>query len=135
MTWLTSTATAQSRGGELKHAPDVVEDVFAEFERNVAEPLKPGQVRGVDTGWLDLNTSLGGWKPGLYVVLGEPHVGKSFFAIHAAANVAEHGGRALMFSLEMTAAQLIRRLCLAYAGISQHAVSYTHLTLPTILLV
>ena len=120
VTWLTSTATAQSRGGELKHAPDVVDDVFAEFERNVTEPLKPGQVRGLDTGWLDLNTSLGGWKPGLYVVLGEPHVGKSFFAIHAAANVAERGGRALVFSLEMTAAQLIRRLCLAYAGISQH---------------
>ena len=120
VTWITSTASDQSRGGELKRAEAVVDEVYAEFERNMAAPLKPGQVRGLDTGWLDLNTALGGWKPGLYVVLGEPHVGKSFFAIHAAQNVAARGGRALVFSLEMTAAQLIRRLCLAHAGISQY---------------
>jgi len=120
VTWITSTATEQSRGGELKHAPDVVDEVYAEFERNISNPLKPGQVRGLDTGWLDINTALGGWKPGLYVVLGEPHVGKSFFAIHAAENVAARGGRALVFSLEMTAAQLIRRLCLAHAKLSQY---------------
>ena len=120
VTWITSTASEQARGGALHLASDVVEEIYAEFERNVAEPLKDGQVRGLDTGWIDLNTALGGWKPGLYVVLGEPHVGKSFFAIHAAANVAARGGRALVFSLEMTAAQLIRRLCLAHAQITQH---------------
>jgi replicative DNA helicase len=76
-------------------------------------------VRGLDTGWIDLNAKLGGWKPGLYVVLGEPHVGKSWFALEAAQNVAARGQRALVFSLEMTAEQLVRRLCLSYAGIPQ----------------
>jgi len=120
VTWISSVASEQARGGAISHAPDIAEAVALEFERNINEPLKPGEVRGLNTGWLDLNTALGGWKPGLYVVLGEPHVGKSFFAIHAAANVARCGGRSLVFSLEMTAAQLIRRLCLAEARITQH---------------
>lgn len=119
VTWITSTASSQARGGEIRHAPEVVEAVYAEFENNMAVPLEPGEVRGLDTGWIDLNVMLGGWKPGFYVVLGEPHVGKSFFALHAAANIAERGGRALLFSLEMTAEQLVNRLCLAHAQLSQ----------------
>jgi replicative DNA helicase len=119
LTWGALALQAEGRGGVLKAAKDVIVSVYSELERNVKEPLAPGQVRGLDTGWRDLNAKLQGWKPGLYVVLGEPHVGKSWFALEAAQNVAERGKRALVFSLEMTAEQLVRRLCLAYAGLSQ----------------
>jgi replicative DNA helicase len=119
LTWGTLALQEEGRGGVLKHARDVIETVYRELEHNVAEPLAPGAVRGLDTGWRDLNAKLQGWKPGLYVVLGEPHVGKSWFSLLAAQNVAAKGSRVLVFSLEMTAEQLVRRLCLAEAGLSQ----------------
>jgi len=119
LTWIAAEADRGGRGGLIHAAKDVVTEVHDELDFNLAHPLALGQVRGVDTGWRDLNAKLGGWKPGLYVSLGEPHVGKSFFAIQAAANVAASGRRALVFSLEMTSKQLVRRLCLSHAKISQ----------------
>ncbi|RLC67767.1 MAG: hypothetical protein DRH97_04415 [Chloroflexi bacterium] len=119
VTWLAMATSGQARGGDIQHAKDVVEQVYMELETHLNVPLSPGEVRGLDTGWADLNKMLGGWKPGLYFALGEPHVGKSWLGLHAAANVAKAGGRSLVFSLEMTARQLIRRLCLAHARITQ----------------
>jgi len=118
LTWLAQTAAQGGRGGEVRQARDMAGVVYDELSYNVEHPLAPGQVRGVDTGWRDLNAKLGGWKPGLYVTLGEPHVGKTFFLIQAAANVAATGRRALVFSLEMTAKQLVTRLCLSDARIT-----------------
>jgi len=119
---------AQGRGGELVAARDVINDVHDEFTHNLENPIEHGEVRGLDTGWIDINNALGGWRPGLYVVLGEPHVGKTWFVLQAAAKVAQRGHRALVFSLEMTAVQLIRRLCLAYSDISQRAFDTGHLS-------
>jgi len=110
----------QARGGAIQHAADVASNIWDKAQAYAAEPLEPGQVRGLDTGWRDLNDKLGGWKPGLYTVLGEPHVGKSFFTLTAAQNVAAQGKRALVFSLEMTADQLIERLALAEARLDRH---------------
>ncbi len=119
---------AQGRGGELVAAADVIEQVHAEFTHNLDNPISSGEVRGLDTGWLDINNALGGWHPGFYVVLGEPHVGKTWFVLQAAAKVAKGGHRTLFFSLEMTAAQLVRRLCLAYADISQRSFDTGHMS-------
>lgn len=118
LTWMVEEARNHGRGGVLKTAMQVSGAVFDELEYNAAHPLDPGQVRGIDMGWIDLNGRLGGWKPGLYIVLGEPHVGKSFFALLAAANVAEQGKRVLLFSLEMAAKQLVRRLILSHAQVT-----------------
>ena len=96
-----------------------MDELHIEFESYIGNPIKAHEVRGVDTGWKDINLMLGGWKPGLYVVLGEPHVGKSWFVLTAAMKVAQQGKRALLFSLEMKAIQLVRRLCLQHAGITQ----------------
>jgi replicative DNA helicase len=107
------------RAGALVDICDVINDVHEKFTHNLENPLAPGEVRGIDTGWIDINNALGGWSPGFYVVLGEPHVGKTWFVLQAAAKVAQKGGRVLFFSLEMTAAQLALRLCLSYAGITK----------------
>ena len=119
ITWAVQQLQAHGRGGDLVAAKDVVNDLHDEFQEYIDTPLEKGQVRGIDTGWQALNGYLGGWKPGFYVVLGEPHVGKSWFVLTAAMNVAQQGKRALLFSLEMGAMQLVRRLCLQHAGISQ----------------
>lgn len=120
LTWLVGEVQEHGRGGQLQSALAVSHRVYDELEFNVSHPLKLGQVRGLDTGWRDINGKLGGWKPGLYVVLGEPHVGKSWFALLAAANVAAQGKRVLLFSLEMGATQLVRRLILSHEHITQN---------------
>lgn len=119
ITWAAATLQAHGRGGDIVPAKSVVEQLHTEFTSYVDHPLNNDEVRGIATGWRDLNAYLGGWKPGFYVVLGEPHVGKSWFVLEAAMNVAKQGQRALLFSLEMRAVQLVRRLCLSHARISQ----------------
>jgi replicative DNA helicase len=119
ITWAVQRLQSHGRGGDLVAAKDVVNELHDEFQEYIDEPLETDQVRGVDTGWQDINAALGGWKPGLYVILGEPHVGKSWKVLTAAMNVARQGKRALLFSLEMKAIQLVRRLCLQHAGITQ----------------
>ena len=118
-TWLVSAAQTGGRGGDLHAVRDLSVIIYDELEYNITHPLHPGQVRALDTGWRDINAKLGGWRPGLYLVLGEPHVGKSWFVLQAAAQVAATGKRVLMFSLEMTAKQLGTRLCLSAAQITQ----------------
>jgi len=115
-------------GGELQSAAAIANDIADEMAAYTKEPLKPGQVRGLSTGWRDLDGALGGWRPGFYVVLGEPHVGKSWFLLWAAARVAESGRRVLLFSLEMGASSLVRRLCLARARVSRRDYDLGHMT-------
>lgn len=105
-------------GGEIKSAADVSRQVIATAEHFYENRLEPGEVRGIDTGWESINRLTGGWGPGLYVLLGVPHSGKSYFCLHAAQNVAAAGGRALFFSLEMSAAQLLTRLCTSHARVT-----------------
>ena len=119
ITWAINALQEQGRGGDLVRACEIIGGVYDEMERNVENPLEDGPVRWLDTGWRDLNTALGGWKPGFYVTLGEPHVGKSWELLWAAANVAGQGKRVLFFSLEMRALDLMRRLCLAHSRLSQ----------------
>ena len=120
LSWIAGEAQDGGRGGALRGALAVSNAVYDEMEHNYTHQLKPGQVRGLDTGWRDINGKLGGWRTGLYVILGEPHVGKSWFALQAAAQVAAQGKRVLLFSLEMGATQLIRRLIISDVGISQY---------------
>ena len=119
ITWATATLQSNSMGGDIVPAKSVIEELHNEFVSYVDHPLKNDEVRGIATGWRDINAYLGGWKPGFYVILGEPHVGKSWFVLQAAMNVAMQGKRALLFSLEMKAVQLVRRLCLSHARVSQ----------------
>ena len=105
-------------GGEIKSASDVSQQVIATAEHFYENRLGPGQVRGIDTGWDSINRLTGGWNPGLYVLLGVPHSGKSFLCLHAAQNVAAAGGRALFFSLEMSAELLVTRLCTSHARVT-----------------
>lgn len=105
-------------GGEIKSAADVSKEVIETAEYFYENRLEAGQVRGLDTGWQSINKLTGGWNPGLYILLGVPHSGKSYFCLHAAQNVAARGERALFFSLEMSAELLVTRLCTSHARIT-----------------
>jgi len=111
----------RSQSSGYRPVTEVVQAVSVRAERNYREPVAAGQVRHLDTGWLDLNRVLGGWRPaGLVIVLGAPHIGKSWFALQAMANVCDAGGRGMFFPLEMTAEKLVERLCLSASKLSQY---------------
>lgn len=78
-----------------------------------------GKIRGVPTGFKDLDNILAGWQRSDLVVLGaRPSMGKSALALNFAHNVAVKAGLpVIMFSLEMSKEQLVDRLLAAEAGV------------------
>ncbi len=78
-----------------------------------------GKIRGVPTGFKDLDNILAGWQRSDLVILGaRPSMGKSALALNFAHNVAVKAGLpVIMFSLEMSKEQLVDRLLAAEAGV------------------
>ena len=75
-----------------------------------------GAISGLSTGFCDLDRATTGLHPGNLVVLaGRPAMGKTTLGVNVAENVAMNGGVALVFSLEMPAADLVER-SMARAG-------------------
>jgi replicative DNA helicase len=76
-----------------------------------------GEILGVPTGFIDLDRLLGGFQPSdLIIVAGRPGSGKTSFALSLMQSAATtYRKRIALFSLEMSAEQLIQRL-VASAG-------------------
>jgi replicative DNA helicase len=73
---------------------------------------------GLLTGFPKLDTTTNGLMPGdLAIVAAGSGVGKTSFAINVAAHVARSGGKVLIFSLEMTIEQIMKRLVFMTAQI------------------
>ena len=70
-----------------------------------------GEIDGLKTGLLTLDERFQGWKPGdLIIIAGRPSMGKSIMAFQVVLNAAvREGKRCMVFSLEMTAEQLLER--------------------------
>lgn len=76
---------------------------------------------GVSTGFTDLDRLLGGLQPSdLCVVAGRPGMGKTSWLMSVATNIAMAGHSVALFSLEMSAEQLVQRLIASETGISSH---------------
>lgn len=88
---------------------------------------------GVSSGFIDLDKVLGGLqKSDLIIVAGRPGTGKSSFGLSIAYNVAvKSHKRVAIFTLEMSAAQLVERLIaqVADAIASEYAGQYENLRL------
>jgi replicative DNA helicase len=119
-TELTNQAVADilSTGGGIANtiqtAADAMHAAFESLEQ-----------RGLPTGLIELDNVLGGMYPGEMIVIGaRPSVGKTAFAVN---NVAWHAAKALgkkvlIFSLEMSGAQLALRMACAVAGVEMYRV-------------
>lgn len=79
-----------------------------------------GKLRGVPTGYKDLDNILAGLQPSdLIVLAARPSMGKSAFALNLAHNVALKAELpVLLFTLEMSKEQLVDRLLAAEAGVN-----------------
>lgn len=90
-----------------------VKDLLAEsFEKTDELTAKPGEIRGIRTGFKRLDTLLGGMnRSDLVIVAARPSVGKSALAIDIARHAAVHEGASVgLFSLEMSNIQVMDRV-------------------------
>ncbi|MBW1953828.1 MAG: replicative DNA helicase [Deltaproteobacteria bacterium] len=94
------------QGGEIIPLPELVQKEVGVLEE-IYESAKPP---GIPTGYLDLDRFIS-WNPGdLAILAGRTSMGKTSLALNLALKAAAAGVKVGLFSLEMSAPQLTRRL-------------------------
>jgi replicative DNA helicase len=101
-----------------RHSEIVVRDTMQELEA-----LRQGRRGGIQTGFKDLDSLLGGIYPGeLVIVGGRPGMGKTAFCVQVASHRARQGDVCLVAELEMRDRELILREMCAAAEVSMHSI-------------
>ncbi len=107
-----------SREHRQQHFTKVSEALEEAFER--IDRLNKGSqgLRGVPTGFAELDRKLAGWqKSDLIILAARPSVGKTTLALDFARHAALAGTTVGLFSLEMSKEQLVDRLLAAHAHV------------------
>lgn len=97
-----------------------IKDVLLEtYERIEMLHNSTGDVTGIPSGYQDLDRMTSGFqRSDLIIVAARPSVGKTAFALNVAQNVAARAGQNVaIFSLEMSAQQLVQRMLCAEGNI------------------
>jgi replicative DNA helicase len=96
-------------GKQVAEMKNVVREAIDEIEK--ASQNKDG-LSGVPTGFIDLDKITAGWqKSDMIVIAARPAMGKTAFVLSMARNTAvDHNMGVAIFSLEMSAVQLVKRL-------------------------
>ncbi len=108
--------------GNLKGSTQKMHELIATSIKNIEEVAqKEGGVSGVPTGFRDLDQLTSGFQPADMVVLAaRPGMGKTAFVLSLARNTAVDFGKGVaVFSLEMSAAQLVNRLISSETELAQ----------------
>lgn len=85
------------------------------------------EVRGVPTGFPNLDNLIAGLQPSdLIILAARPSVGKTTFALDIARNAALSGKGVAIFSLEMSANQLVQRMLSAESRVSGWSIRTGH---------
>lgn len=108
---------------ERRHARDLapISQIIARYyERIQVLAEREGQPLGIPTGFEQLDSLLGGLQPSdLIILAARPSMGKTALALTMATSAAKRfGTRVALFSLEMSAEQLVQRLIAAETGIN-----------------
>lgn len=112
---------------------DVVsmESILADsFERLDGLHKDKGTIRGVPTGYKDLDGKLAGFqKSDLIILAARPSIGKTAMALNLAQNIALKSDKpVLLFSLEMSKEQLVDRMLASEAGVNSWNLRTGHLS-------
>jgi len=102
--------------GEFKELKNMMGEATTHLGKLIANK---GNLTGVDTGFTKLNELTTGFHGGeLIIVAARPSVGKTAFALNLAENAAINDNKAVaVFSLEMTALQLVMRILASHVRI------------------
>jgi len=97
---------------------DALKDAFAKLEELQGSA---GEITGLATGFNDLDRKTAGLQPGdLIIVAGRPSMGKTTFSVNMAENAAiRHKVPVVIFSMEMSALQLVMRMLSSIGRIDQ----------------
>lgn len=101
-----------------------LEDILADsFERLDELHKDKGKLRGIPTGYKDLDGKLAGLqRSDLIILAARPSMGKTAFVLNLAHNVAVRAGEGvLIFSLEMSKEQLVDRMLSRESGVDAWA--------------
>ena len=112
---------AQGRESKnFRHISEVITDVYAHLKQLVTDPASS---QGTPTGFRSLDRVLAGMgKSDLVIVGARPGMGKTSFCLNIGTNVAKSTGKAVaIFSLEMSAEQLVNRVISSEALIDSYA--------------
>ena len=135
---------AQNDGGELEDALNGAERrIYDITMRKSADTLRPieqvvpeafneiselmerkGTITGVSTGFTELNRMTNGFqKSDLIIIAARPDMGKTAFALNIAQYAALHDDRTVViFSLEMSASQLVQRMLCTEATVESQKI-------------
>ncbi len=97
----------------------IKEELEDAFERIDKLSKNQGELRGLSTGFRDLDNILAGFQKGdLIILASRPSLGKSALAVDIARHCAVNQGMSIgMFSLEMSKDQIVDRLISAQSGV------------------
>lgn len=106
-------------GRQFSHVRDLAKDFFIDVDQLV-ETGEP--ILGLPSGFLDLDAKTTGFYGGDFIIVAaRPSMGKTSLVLNFALHAAMQGkGNVAVFSLEMSAAQLVRRMVSMLAGVSGH---------------
>jgi replicative DNA helicase len=113
-------------GKYFAHVKGLARGFFDEVDRL----MDTGQpVLGIPSGYYDLDEMTGGFYPGDFsIVAARPSMGKTAFVLNIALNIAKKKeGNVAVFSLEMGANQLVRRMCSTISGVGMGTLKRTNL--------
>src|SRR4030095_9068982 len=108
----------------LKHDLQPIKAVLSEYYDRIDELAKrPDDIRGVPTGFIDLDKLLTGLQPSdLLIIAGRPGQGKTGFLLSIAKNAGlTHRKHVAIFSLEMSNEQVVQRLISQETGIDSQS--------------
>lgn len=119
----------------LKTKTKSVGEVFIEMSQEIRDVMEGKVTLGIPSGFDNIDRVTGGWQPGnLYIGAARPGMGKTAFILAAAKNAAmQHDIPVGIFSLEMTARQLVGRLAASESDISSTKINQRSITHPELL--
>ena len=109
-------------------SPKAVKDILSVVKQELQDANLIEQ-KLVKTGFANIDTRLNGFKDGdLIIVAGRPGMGKTTWALNIATNNILKGKTVLVFSLEMTNEQLIKKIVSSESGLSMKSLLTGNLT-------
>ena len=111
-----------SQNNQTRDFVHVRDAIMQTYERLNMLQNAPEDALGVQSGYSDLDKYIVGFGKGDLVIVGaRPGVGKTSFCLNLGANIAKKSKKAVcMFSLEMSAEQLVSRLLAAEGMVDSH---------------
>ncbi len=115
----------------VSKAPKSINQIIKEAKDHIEELSKrETTLSGVPSGFSSLDRITSGWQPSdLVIVAARPSMGKTAFVLSMARNMAvDHDVPVAIFSLEMSAKQLVMRLIISETELESHKIKTGKLT-------